>query len=264
MKTDLDPPDSKSESMPPGRLPEVQEQIEALGALDRENLLAHLRKAAREKDTRPEVLLHFARIDHGDGNQEVRLAAFEALVRVATPMLHARMSQMYGMSLDDIQDHQNLVFEDLYRRVVRKDAGLEYGVRRFGSFLLRRSLDAMKSRHHPWAPSIKKVMEKIEWYRGGESIPSYDCEAERLEPGTDPRRHSAALDPEARAEAQDELDALEKRVGHLPEKAYKAFLMSRVLRLTQAQISEHFGVTDRTVREWIKSVAEVLDHRKVS
>lgn len=261
MKTDLEPPDSESGSLPPGRLPEVQEKIDALGAMDRDELLARLRQAARERDLRPEVLLQFARIDHGDGHQEVRLAAFEALVRVATRLLHARMHRVFGMSLQDIQDHQNLVFEDLYRRVVRKDPGLEYGVRRFASFLVRRSDDAMKSRHHPWAPSIKQVLEQLDRYRGGENVPSYDSEAERVKSGTDPRRLSAAWDPETRAEWQDELDAFKQRVAHLPEKAYKAFLMSRVLRRTQPQIAKHFGVTDRTVREWIGSVAEVLHQR---
>lgn len=262
MKTDLEPPDSESGSRPPGRLPEVQEQIDALGALGRDQLLARLRLAARERDLRPEVLLQFARHDDGEGDPEVRLAAFEALVLIATRLLHSRMRKVYGMSIEDIQDHQNLVFEDIYRRVLRKDPGLEYGVRRFASFLLRRSEDAMKSRHHPWAPSIKQVLEQIEWYRGGENIPSYDCEAERVKPGADPRRLSAAWDPGTRAEEQDELDALKQRVAHLPDKAYKAFLMSRVLQRTQPQIAKHFGVTDRTVRDWIGSVAEVLDQRK--
>jgi DNA-directed RNA polymerase specialized sigma24 family protein len=260
--TDLEPPDKEGRSLPLGRLPEVQEQIDALSALDHEQLLARLCQAALQRDLRPEVLLQFARHDLGAGGQAIRLAAFEALVRVATPMLFSRMSRLYRMSEDDIQDHQNLVFEDLFRRVVEKDPGLEYGVRRFASFLLRRSEDAMKSRHHPWAPSIRQVSDEITRYFGGEGAPNFDAEGELIAPSAAPTVESEAFDPETRAHGQQELAAAKKRVAHLPEKAFKAFLMSRVLGRTQDQIALRFGVTARTVREWIGNVAEVLDERK--
>lgn len=259
MTTDLEPPDKNGRGLPPGRLPEVQNKIDELSALDREPLLTRLRQSSVRRDLRPEVLLHFARHDQGAGDQAVCMAAFEALVRVATPMLFSRMRRVYEMSEHDIQDHQNLVFEDLYRRVLRQDPGLEYGVRRFSSFLVRRSSDAMKSQHHPWAPSIKKVMTEIARLRGGENLPNYDTEAERIKPGTDPRRLSSAQDPETRALAMEELEEARKRVAHLPEKAFKAFVMSRALGRTQVQIALHFDVTDRTVRDWIAKVAEVLD-----
>lgn len=262
MTTDLEPPDKKCRGLPPGRLPVVQEKIDELSALDRDQLLARLRQAARQRDLRPEVVLQFARHDEGVGDPELRLAAFEALVRVATPMLFHRMSQLYGMSEEDIQDHQNLVFEDLYRRVVEQDPGLEYGVRRFASFLVRRSKDAMKSRHHPWAPSIEPLSNEIARCYGSEAGPSFDSEGELMDSQAAGNDLSAAFGPEEHAQGQQELAKLKERVARLPETAFKAFLMSRVLGRTQDQIASHFDVTDRTVRGWIASVAKVLDKRK--
>lgn len=262
MNADLEPPDSELRDLPAGRLPEVEKQIQALSGLDRDELLARLRHAAREKDLVLEVLLQFVRVGHAEGDQEVYFAAFEAMVRAATPLIAARMRKLYAISDQDLEDHQNLVFEDLVERVNREDPGLEYGVRRFGSFILRRSIDAMKSRHHPWTRSIKQVLEAENWFRGGGNDPNHDSEAFLIKTGTDPRRLSSAWDPETRAEGQEELDALRQQLAHLPEKACEAFFMSRVLGRTQPEIAKHFNVTDRTIREWIGSVAEVVDQRK--
>lgn len=261
MTSSLDPPDSKRRGLPPGRLPVIQEHIDALSALDQEQRLARLRLAALQRDLPPEVLLQMARDSAGAGDQALLLAAFEALVRVVTPLLYARMSRLFGMKEQDIQDHQNMVFEDLYRKVVNQHPGLEFGVCRFNLFLLRRSLDAMKLSSHPWAPSIEQVKDEVVRLYGPEGLPNHDADGELIEAGGGATDASEPFDPETRADGQQELAAVKKRVAHLPEKALEAFVMSRLGR-TQDQIASHFGVTSRTVREWIGKIAEVLKERK--
>lgn len=256
MTTNLEPPDGRG--LPPGRLPEIQEQIDALSALDREQRLARLREAALQRDLPPEVLLQMAR--DGAGDQALLLAAFEALVRVVTPLLYAQMSRLFGMKEQDIQDHQNMVFEDLFRKVVNQHPGLEFGVRRFNLFLLRRSLDAMKGSSHPWAPSIGQVKDEVIRLYGAEGLPSCDTDGEPIKAGAGATDASESFDPEARADGQQELAAVRKRVAHLPDKSFEAFLMSRLGR-TQEQIASHFGVSSRTVREWIGKIAKVLKER---
>lgn len=258
MTNDLEPPDKEGRGLPPGRLPEIQKQIDALSALDREQRLARLRQAALQRDLPPEVLLQMAR--DGAGDQALVLAAFEALVRVVTPMLFAQMSRLYGMTEQDIEDHQNMVFEDLYRKVVEQHASLEFGVRRFNLFLYRRSLDAMKRSSHPWAPSIKQITDEVIRVYGAEGLPDHDANGKLIKGEAGATDASAPFDPQARADGQQELAAVKKRVDHLPEKAFEAFVMFKLGR-TQDQIATHFGVTSRTVREWIGKIAEALKER---
>lgn len=252
MKADLEPPDSDPGKPPQGRLPEVTRQIDALEALSRDEQLARLKQAARKKDLRAEALLHSVCAGHDAGDQELYWAAFEALVKAATPMIAGRMRRLYGISDDDLLDHQALIFENLAERVQRKDPGLEYGIRRFASYLVRRSMDAMRSRHHPWALSLELALEKVDQH--------YDSEGNLIELDSDPP--DVEFEPEARALAREELEGLQRRLAHLPQKACEAFLLSRVLRRTQPQIAQQLGVSDRTVREWIGRVAKALGERK--
>lgn len=288
MKADLEPPDYEQGKPPKGRLPEVINQIGALEALSRDQRLARLKQAARKADLRAEALLYSVCAAHDTGDPELYWAAFEALVKVATPMIAGRMRRLYGISDDDLLDHQQLIFESVLRSVQRKDPGLEYGIRRFSSYLVCRSIDAMRSRHHPWARSLKLALEKVDQHYDSEgnsiepdSDPSdveFEPEARALEPAIDPpdvefEPEARALEPdgdpsdmefepEARALASQELEAVRRHLANLPPKAGEAFLLSRVLQRTQSQIAQQLDVSDRTVREWIKKVAEALGERK--
>jgi RNA polymerase sigma factor (sigma-70 family) len=252
MKADLEPPDNEPGKTPQGRLPEVTSQIEALGSLSRDERLARLKQAARKKDLRAETLLYSACAGHDANDQELYWAAFEALVKAATPMIAGRMRRLYGISEDDLLDHQQLIFESVLKSVQRKDPGLEYGIRRFSSYLVCRSIDAMRSRHHPWARNLELALEQVDQH--------YDSEGKLIRSDGDPP--DVELEPEARALAREELEALQRRLAHLPPKASEAFLLSRVLQRTQPQIAQQLGVSDRTVREWIGKVAKALGERK--
>lgn len=252
MKADLEPPDSEPGKQPSGRLPEVTSQIAALGALSRDERLARLKQAARKKDLRAETLLYSVCAGHDSKDQELYWAAFEALVKAATPMIAGRMRRLYGISDDDLLDHQQLIFESVLKSVERNDPGLEYGIRRFSSYLVCRSIDAMRSRHHPWARSLELALEKVDQH--------YDSVGKLIEPDCDPP--DVEFEPQARALAREELEALQRRLAHLPKKAVEAFLLARVLQRTQPQIAQQLGVSDRTVREWIGKVAKALGERK--
>lgn len=251
MKTDLEPPETEPGKQPKGRLPTVNKQIEALDALSRDERLARLKQAAREKDLRAETLLYSVCAGHDAADDEVYWAAFEALVKTATPKIAGRMRRLYAISDDDLDDHQQLIFADLFERIERKDPGLEYGIRRFNSYLLRRSVDAMRSRNHPWARRLGFALEM--------AAEQYDDEGNLVEPEIDPP--DIELEPEARALGRDELDAIEHRLAHLPEQAREAFFQSKVLKRTQPQIAQLLGVSDRTVRDWIGKVAKALGKR---
>jgi RNA polymerase sigma factor (sigma-70 family) len=252
MKADLEPPDSEPGKPPQGRLPEVTSQIDALEVLSRDERLARLKQAAREKGVRAEALLYFVCAGHDTGDADIYWAAFEALVKAATPMIAGRMRRLYGISDHDLLDHQQLIFESVLKSVQRKDPGVEYGIRRFSSYLVCRSIDAMRSRHHPWARNLELALEKVDQH--------YDSEGKLIEPDGDPP--DVEFEPEARALAREELEALQRRLAHLPPKASEAFLLSRVLQRTQPQIAQQLGVSDRTVREWIGKVAKALSERK--
>ena len=264
MNVDLEPPDSKAGTDARSRRPEVDIEIKKLKALDRDQLLDRLRQAAREKDLLPEVALHFVRVGHGRGDEAVYWTAFEALVKVATPMLASRMRKLYGMKDHDLEDHQQMIFTNLMKRVQDKDKGLDYGERNFASFLLRRSIDAMRSSSHPWAMSVKLALAEALRLRGGDWLKDYDSEANVIANETDPREHNSAWDPEARAQGQDELDALQRRLAHLPEKEVRAFFLSQVLQRTHPQIAEQLGASERSVRSWIANVAKAVGQRNKS
>lgn len=252
MKADLEPPESEPGKPPQGRLPEVTSQIDELEALSRDERLARLKQLAREKGVRAETLLYFVKVGHDTGDTDIYWAAFEALVKAATPMIAGRMRRLYGISDDDLLDHQQLIFESVLKSVERKDQSLEYGIRRFSSYLVRRSIDAMRTPHHPWARSLELALENVDQH--------YDSEGNLIEPDFDPP--DVEFEPEARALAREELEALQRRLAHLPQKAREAFLLSRVLQRTQPLIAQQLGVSDRTVREWIGKVARALGERK--
>lgn len=252
MKADLEPPDSELGKPPQGRLPEVTSQIDALESLSRDARLTRLKQAALKKDLRAESLLYSVCAGHDAGDLELYWAAFEALVKAAIPMIAGRMRRLYGISDDDLLDHQQLIFESMLKSIERKDPGLEYGIRRFSSYLVLRSIDAMRSRHHPWARNLELALEKIDQH--------YDDEGKLIEPDGDPP--DVEFEPEARALAREELEAFQRRLADLPQKAGEAFLLSRVLQLTQPQIAQQLGVSDRTVREWVGKVAKAIGERK--
>jgi len=252
MKAGLEPPDSERGKPPQGRLPEVISQIDALEALSRDERLARLKQAARKRDLRAEALLYSVCAGHDAGDLELYWAAFEALVKAAIPMIAGRMRRLYGISDDDLLDHQQLIFESVLKSVERKDPGLEYGIRRFSSYLICRSIDAMRSRHHPWARNLELALEKVDQ--------DDDSEDKLIAPDWDPP--DLEFEPEARALAHEELVALQRRLSDLPKKAIEAFLLWRVLQRTQPQTAQQLGVSDRTVREWIGKVAKALGERK--
>ncbi|KGQ17903.1 Sigma70 r4 2 domain containing protein [Lysobacter dokdonensis DS-58] len=259
MNADLEPPDSEAAAVPSARRPEVQAAIDALTTLERPQLIDRLRAAARQKDLPPEVLLHFAR-EASARDQEVFFLAFEGLTRCATSMIASQMRMLYRISEADLDDHLSVVFENLVRRIQRDDPTLEYGVRFFHSFILRRSIDAMKSKDHPWTRRYGKAVSALRKERG-KRIKRYDGDGGCAPTEVDARILSQAEDPAERAAGQEELAQVEQRLAGLPDDACEAFLQARVLGRTQAEIAEHFGVSDRTVRNWLDRVTKALDER---
>jgi RNA polymerase sigma factor (sigma-70 family) len=73
-----------------------------------------------------------------------------------------------------------------------------------------------------------------------------------VEPGPGDIEHEVELDePERGALAREQLEALVAGLQELPEKCREAFLMFRLDGLSQQQIAERLGVTERMVRNYI-------------
>lgn len=260
MNAEVEPPDSEAAAVPSAKRPEVQAVITTLAALGRPQLIDCLRAAARQKNLPPEVLLHIAREASTDGDRQIFFLAFEGLVRCATSMIASQMRTLYGISEADLEDHLGVVFENLVRRIQRDDPTLEYGVRFFHSFILRRSIDAIKAKDHPWTRRFKKAVSALRKERG-KRIKRYDGDGECARTEVDARILSQAEDPAERAAGQEELAQVEQRLAGLPEHACEAYMQARVLGRTQAEIAKHFDVSDRTVRNWFDRVTEALDER---
>jgi RNA polymerase sigma factor (sigma-70 family) len=228
--------------------------------LERPQLIDRLRAAAQQKDLPPEVLLHFAREASSSGDKDIFFLAFEGLTLCATSMVASQMRTLYSISEADLEDHLSVVFENLVRRIQRNDPTLDYGVRFFHSFILRRSIDAMKAKDHPWARRFKKAVTALRKERG-KRTKCYDGDGECAPAEVDTRILSQAEDPAERAAGQEVLALVEQRVAGLPVDACEAYIQARVLGRTQAEIAEHFAVSDRTVRNWLDRVTEALDER---
>jgi DNA-directed RNA polymerase specialized sigma24 family protein len=69
------------------------------------------------------------------------------------------------------------------------------------------------------------------------------------------------LDPQARTEGEDELEALRRRLDHLPEKWCRAYFESQVMQRTHPQIAEQLRASERSIRNWIKAVAKAVGQR---
>lgn len=260
MKADLEPPDAEAGPAPRARRPEVQTVIDTLLALSRPQLHQRLRQAILHRDLPPEALLYMARHGHGYKDKDTFFLAFEGLTKCALPMIRSQMRRLYRISDADLKDHAQVVFENIFLRISEGNKALDYGERFFHSFILKRSLDAMKSADHPWEPKYRNAVAALsEAY--GKAVRPINGDGERAPVEADARILSQAEDPAERAAGQEELEDVRRRLLDVPENACEAHIQSHVLKMTHAEIAAHFDVDERTIRNWLPLVSKALGKR---
>jgi len=260
MKADLEPPDAEAGPAPRARRPEVQAVIDTLISLAQPQLHQRLRQAIFHRNLPPEALLYIARQGHACDDKDTFFLAFEGLTKCALPMIRGQMRRLYRISDADFEDHTQVVFENIFVRISNVNKALDYGERFFHSFILKRSLDAMKAAGHPWEPKYRDAIAALsEEY--GRAVRPISGDGERAPVEADARILSQAEDPAERSAGQEELEDVRRRLADVPDEACEAFIQSRVLKMTQLEIAAHFDVDERTVRNWLTLVSKALGKR---
>lgn len=162
---------------------------------------------------------------------DVRLLnlAFEALAKKATPLL-LRLAPSQS-SEQDREDHAQEILTQVFEDILSGNTG--FSARNFVVFARRRSIDLYRRRKRRLEAHLVRI--------------------EPTEDDLDPLDQLIApsLDPQNEA-------ALRETLGKLPERLRQPFIQHECLGMTQREIAEHHGVTDRTVRNWLAEASRKL------
>lgn len=222
------------------RLPEVEAQLVAALRLEPRQLLE---RAATSDPAAPgylceEALVYLLREAHGLGERETATALAEALVRRATPTIRARLRALGRGRLEEACAD---VVEELFVRILDLDSDRgDFLQVRFGVVLKRLCIDVFGRYVHQPREQPLAV---------GEPGEDEDDPLELAEP-------SLPL---------DERVLLQEALARLDEPYRSAF----VLRYYEdwpvedrdpsvPTLSRHFGVTPRTIRNWLRRAHETL------
>jgi RNA polymerase sigma factor (sigma-70 family) len=231
------------EGAEPGQLEPIDDEHEELpreqrADLDTENCVwdamtaADRRTALREvvgglRRPMPEGLVRLCCQAHAAGDRAMLNLAFEALTKRATPLL---ITQAWGLSkaerLEQVQEVLIKIFTSI------RDGKAEFAARRFAAYTRRRAVEMYRARKSTWE-------------------------------GTNQRKESSAtgdpLDREpCRASGPEFRTLISNALAKLPPKHAEAFIQYHHGGLTQVEIAEHHGVTDRTIRTWLNKAAQAL------
>ena len=172
-----------------------------------------------------ETLVHFCQHANSTGDQELLDWSFEALCGTATKIILGEIRARTRADRDDLMQD---VFVSTLHAILNGQA--DFAECNFRAFVRRRSVDA-----------YRKVSR------------TYESRCHRIEPTDelDPLDGIAyeGLDPAKRA-------MLELALQRLPEKHRRALIQHFILGLTQKEIAERHGVSDRTVRTWLKKATK--------
>jgi RNA polymerase sigma factor (sigma-70 family) len=223
---------SGSSAVPPlksgTRRPEVEDELAGWYAMDRPEQLAALRAAAAgNRLFSVEALVHICCQADAARNRAGLNLAFEALSKVATPLL---LSQAFGQAADERFDQVQEILLHLFKAI--RSGTADYAEVNFASFAKRKSISLYRARASRFEGSYTRI-------EPSEELDPLDDVPDRL--------------PSQEAQA-----ALSRALDKLSPKFRAVFIQYHVMGLTYEEIAQQHEVDESTVRSWVKRANAIV------
>lgn len=179
---------------------------------------------AGKRQTTAEVLITMCQRAHQEGDRATLNLAFEALSKIAAPLL---LSQAWSLSAEDRRDQVQHILMEVFAAIQAGKGG--FAQRHFAAFAKRRSISLYRKRRSQFE-GVNKRIEPSE--------------------NDDPIDGLPARLPSAEVRA-----LLAIAIDKLPPKHRAAFIQYHRFEMTHEEIAAHHGVDESTVRYWLKKAA---------
>lgn len=183
-----------------------------------------------KRAVRPEVLVYECIRAHKERSRHMLNLAFEALSKRAGPLL---LRQARGLPHHERQSQAQQVLLDLFEAIINGRAS--FAQNRFAAFAKRRAISLYRKR-----------CARLEG--------AYDCILPVEEDS------ELLLDLSRRRPSTEALALLECAEDRLPEKQRHVFIQYHHLQMTQQEIATQYGVSVRTVYNWIKEAEAAIGY----
>jgi RNA polymerase sigma factor (sigma-70 family) len=209
----------------------VVADIEALSVLDASSFWKRAGEMDYQKPECPrlEALVYFVRLKCREGRREEAWRIVGLIRDRITPAILKKLARVYGLTRDDVDDLYQDVVATLYTDLLSPEPEHEFWEVRFMVCLERKVIDTVKRNR------------RIDDNEVAMSSTSGESEAFDL---LDHVPDQSALDPETMAIARAALDSI-------PEPARTAFFLVEHSKWTEDEAGAHFGVSARTVRNYL-------------
>lgn len=174
-----------------------------------------------------ETLVHIVRLAFTAGNRKLLNLAFEALIKVASPLL---FSQAWGLDRDQRKSQVQEILMHTFEKIRAGKAA--FAETNFASFALRKSISLYRSRQ----ARFEGANERIE--------PSDTFDPLDLLPDRLPSAEDRAL--------------VRRALDRLSSKHRGAFIQYHLLGLTQDEIAAQHEVDASTIRYWLRRAKDAL------
>lgn len=222
------------------RRPEVEAEISALPM----GTGVNFQVAVAQADA-PETLVHGIRRLRRAGDNEGAHALVDVLIELATPLLERAARRQFPHSEDDRQDALQLVALQLWREVIDTSPQEEFWEINFKHMIVRASSDA--------AGKIRRQREhERPFHRSDDG--TWDEELLHPDPAFGDSADHSFLDGVVWSEALAQLDGNVQRAIYLKAKGMKIASKNP----HEQTISAVLGVTDRTVRNYLREGEDIL------
>jgi RNA polymerase sigma factor (sigma-70 family) len=210
------------------RRPEVEDELAGWYAMARPEQVAALHATATgSRGFTVEALVHISTQAYGAGDRAGLNLAFEALSKVATPLL---LSQASGQAADEREEQVQEVLLHLFKTIQTGTA--DYAEVNFASFAKRKAISLYRAR----ASRFEGTYSRVE--------PS-----DELDP---------LDDVVARMPSQEAQTALSRALDKLSPKFRAVFIQYHVMGLTYEEIAQQHEVDESTVRSWVKRANAIV------
>ncbi len=213
---------------PKQRRPELDVEFREWVGLDIETCRQRLQEVIRAaRPATAELLVHLCRRAHGETDRRTLNLAFEALSKVATPLL---MSRAWGMTAEERREQVQQILLDVFVAIQNDTAN--YAEAYFAAFAKRKAISLYRARQARFEGAFERIEPTEEF---------------------DPLDDLPARIPSAEARA-----LLAKAVDNLEPKHRTAFAQYHYLEMTQREIAAYHNVEERTVRHWLKKASTAV------
>ena len=205
------------------RHPEVEDELRRWYALSETERFQLLRESMeRRRVFSIEALVHICRQMFASGDRKALNFAFEALSKEATPLL---LSQAWGLARDERHEQVQEILLHLFEKIQINKA--DFAEINFAAFSRRKAISLYRKKKTRFEGANQRIERTDEF---------------------DPLDNLPARLPTPEVQA-----LLAHSLNKLSPKHQEVFIQYHELRMTQKEISEHHGVTVRSVYNWLKS-----------